>query len=157
MILFFLWSLKWWSLIILAFAPPPNGSVWGRPSGAIAMQMCGAHDRGKTRETWWGILKSLWFIYRIIPPHLPTSDTSDIKNVDRFDMQMSCAGYKTFCLSAFCRIRLWQRCCLISFLAQRCSIKLQSKMVLVNLFHRSSYTHTHRAFNYHLLLCLFWA
>lgn len=146
-------SLKKWapssSLTGLSFATVKLACL----SGAIVMQMCDVADarhQGKPQNTWHEILKSQWFIYPITPPHLPTSNTNDIKNVERFDMQMSCTGDKTFCLPPFHHIRLWQRCCLISFLAQKAPLNSSQRW---HLFLRSSYTH--KASNDRLLLPFF--
>lgn len=100
------------------------------------MQMCNvdAHDQGKPQNTWHEILKSWWFIYPITPPHLPTSNTNDIKNVARFDMQMLCTGDKTFCLPPFHHIRLWQRCCLISFLVQKVPLNSSQRRLWLTSF-----------------------
>lgn len=130
-------SLKKWapssSLTGLLFATVTLACL----SGAIVMQMCvtaDAHDQGKPQNTWHEILKSRWFIYPITPPHLPTSNTNDIKNVERFDMQMPCTGDKTFCLPPFHHIRLWQRCCLISFLAQKAPLNSSQRWLWLTSF-----------------------
>lgn len=90
--------------------------------------------RKKMQNTWHEILKSWWFIYPITLPHLPTSNTNDIKNVERFDMLMLCTGDKTFCLPPFHHIRLWQRCCLISFLAQKAPLKSSQRWLWLTSF-----------------------
>lgn len=119
-------------------------------SEAIVMQMCiaaGAYDQRQIWHTWHEILKFQWFVYWIIPPHLPTSNTVMIsKHGELWYANAVWGDIKTLCSPSFSPRQAATKLLLILVSDTKCSIKFYLKMPLVNPFHSTSYTCTHKCF-----------